>query len=147
MSNLENSSQEKRDTMTDLEKMSLWGKIKEWIHIKKKSVYRKEGQICWINFGQNIGSETYGKGDYFTRPALVLKKYFGKSAVIIPLTSKKKEGFLYRKIIDVNGGVHYALLYQIRYIDGKRINKKVSSISKDEMKSLKLQLSEVLGLL
>ena len=94
MSNLENTIP--YDEKNEREILSLWGKIKQWIQLKKEPIYRKEGQICWINFGQNIGSETYGKGEYFTRPALILKRYFGKSSVVIPLTSKKKEGFLYR---------------------------------------------------
>jgi len=123
----------------------IWGKIKEWVDTRNYPTI-KVGQICWVYLGQNIGSETFGKGRSFRRPALIISVLFSQSAIVIPLTSKKKEGFLYHSFVDSEGTVQYALLYQIKYIDGKRIQEKISTISKKQMKELKRPLSKVLDI-
>ena len=123
----------------------IWGGIKEWI--EKKGVYPRlrVGQIYWAYLGQNIGSETFGKGKYFQRPVLIISVLFSQSAIVIPLTSKKKEGFLYHSFIDSEGTPQYALLYQLRYIDGKRIKEKISTISKQQMEEVRKKLFPILG--
>ena len=47
----------------------------EWIGLKEKlhsnnftPPFFKEKEIWWCYFGENIGTEMNGKGDFFTRP-------------------------------------------------------------------------------
>ena len=54
----------------------------EWIGLKEKlhnteyvPPFFKEGEIWWCHLGENVGTEMNGKGDFFTRPVLILKKY------------------------------------------------------------------------
>ena len=50
-----------------------WIKLKIRLHANGKTLYFKECQIWWFNFGQNIGREINGKHANFERPAIVLK--------------------------------------------------------------------------
>ncbi len=124
--------------------IQIWSSLKELIDKNGKYPRIRAGHICWASLGQNIGSETFGKGDFFRRPVLIISVLFSQSAIVIPLTSKPKEGFLYYSFIDSEGEKQYALLYQIRYLDGKRIKEKFATISKKQMKELKLKLSRIL---
>ncbi|WP_033916602.1 type II toxin-antitoxin system PemK/MazF family toxin [Campylobacter sputorum] len=104
-----------------------WNNKKKIIHKDKKSFNIKIGTIYWVNIGKNIGSETYGKGDSFSRPVLVINKIYIKdfiSAFIgIPISSKTKNktGYLYHKFTTTNGKNQVALLSQIRAFDTKRV--------------------------
>lgn len=66
----------------------------EWIGLKEKlhnteyiPPLFKEGEIWWCYVGENVGIEANGKGNQFTRPVLIFKKY-DKSWIIVG--SKKR---------------------------------------------------------
>jgi len=110
-----------------------WNKEKQKIHFSEVSAknFYKEGQIRWVYFGKNIDSEIFGKGDVFSRPALILKKIYGHSCLAIPLTSQDKKGNYYYSFQDNQEKTHCAIFSQIRYVDGKRIGGKMGSISRN----------------
>ena len=61
--------------MIDLITFDQWNEVKKNLHQKEKEVeFFKEKQIWWCSVGQNLGSESYGKGATFSRPVLVFKK-------------------------------------------------------------------------
>ena len=66
----------------------LWNGVKKKIHASKNFPHVKKGEIRWIQFGKNIGSKSFGKGDQFQRPGLILQSVFGNASVVIPLTKK-----------------------------------------------------------
>ena len=47
----------------------------------------KEGKLWWCSIGMNIGVESTGKGERFTRP-IILKKFNTNSFIGIPLTTR-----------------------------------------------------------
>ena len=51
-----------------------WNRIKKKTHGSSRVKYPKEGSVWWCKLGLNIGDEEDGKGDYFERPVLILKK-------------------------------------------------------------------------
>lgn len=56
----------------------------EWNEIKKQLEEQAgtnvaNGKVYWLSVGQNLGSETYGKGAKFKRPVLVLNKFAYKT--------------------------------------------------------------------
>ncbi len=115
----------------------LWNAIKQKVNKGKKIPYFKVGEIRWIQMGQNVGSEIFGKGELFQRPALILKVVFGNSAIIIPLTSKVQKGSYYMNFKDRDGKIQYALFAQIKYVDGRRIRDKLSSVDILTLKNIK----------
>lgn len=65
-----------------------WNKLKEIIdHIDIKLPF-KEGEIWWVVFGVNVGIEIDGKGDYFERPAIIIKKISKDHALVLPITTR-----------------------------------------------------------
>ncbi|EKU10086.1 type II toxin-antitoxin system PemK/MazF family toxin [Campylobacter showae] len=110
-------------------------KFDEWNEVKKttnsqspKKIKIKVGSIYWVRVGQNVGSETYGKGDEFIRPVLVVNKIyiseFINAFIGIPLSSKTKDksGYLYHKFTTTKGKANVALLAQIRIFDARRVS-------------------------
>ena len=89
--------------------------------------------------GENIGSEIVGKGDHFSRPILILSKVYGHSCIALPLTSQNKEGSYYHTFKDTMNNEQCALLPQVKYLDGKRIREKISSVSQETLLELQEQ--------
>ena len=106
-----------------------WHERKKAIHFDEElQPFFREGEIRWAAIGQNIGTEIFGKGTTFSRHVLILRKVYGHSCLAIPLTSQKKEGSYYHQFTDHKGKTYYALLTQIRYVDGRRILGKMSFV-------------------
>lgn len=113
-------------------RFKLWLICKKQLHSKGKAPYFRDGEIRWAVLGHNIGGEIIGKGHRFSRPVLILRRVFSNLAIVTPLTTKYKSGSYYVKISDARGDLFYGVLAQIRYIDGKRIYRKLSHIDEGE---------------
>jgi coenzyme F420-0:L-glutamate ligase len=127
------------------ERFNKWNEKKKLIDSlkKKKSFYVKD--IWWAQIGQNIGSESVGKGNSFLRPVLIVRRVYGSAAIVIPLTSKEKTGDYYYNFVDTNGKRQCALLTQIRYLDAKRLEYRNSRISTVELKNIKASFSSMIN--
>lgn len=64
-----------------------------------EDIYFKEGDIWWCSIGFNIGSESYGKGENFRRPVLVIKKLSSDLCIALPITSQCKLGTWFENIV------------------------------------------------
>lgn len=114
-----------------------WNQLKQKIHKKKNKVhYCKVKEIWWANIGYNIGSEIYGKGKDFIRPCLIIKKSSLQGSLVIPLTSKIKKADQYYKFTCKNKIQQCACIHQIRYIDNRRLIKKISRIKSCSFRKL-----------
>lgn len=122
--------------MDEKQQYDRWNIQKQDIHASDIYPYFREAEIRWAFLGKNIGTETFGKGQAFARPVLILKKVYGNSAIVLPLTSQERVGDYYFSFLDTKGKKHCALLAQVRYIDGKRIMGKVASVSQKTFKEL-----------
>ena len=49
-----------------------WNRVKKRANDSTTSVFIRAGEIRWISFGVNVGSEIDGKGESFTRPGLIV---------------------------------------------------------------------------
>ena len=58
----------------------------------KKPPFVKEGQIYWCSIGENIGTEISGKGEIFTRPVVIHTKLSKFTFLVIPTSTKIKDG-------------------------------------------------------
>ncbi len=113
-----------------------WNKRKKNTDSLIKRPYFSEREIWWVYLGQNIASEAIGKGKEFLRPVVIFKKVYGNSALAIPLTSQIRKGSYYYSFIDTKNTSQCALLTQIRYIDGKRLKYKTSTMYKKDFFNL-----------
>jgi mRNA interferase MazF len=112
-----------------------WNKVKKKLDKKPlKSVRR--GEIRWAVLGINIGSESDGKGNNFTRPVLVIKVVSHRFVLMVPMFTKSshvnKDIVLYWKF-----GPSYLALNQLRVISTKRILDRKGKISNNKLKVIK----------
>ena len=123
-----------------MEKYDKWNEVKKSLNNKNELIYFKEREIYWANIGNNIGFEQNGKGDDFTRPLLVFKKFSNNMFFGIPLsTQSKKEGSFFFEFSFKADEVSTALIVQGRLFDAKRLDRKMGKISVDDYDKLKLK--------
>lgn len=113
-----------------------WNKQKKAIDSSEAGPYFDVGEIWWAKLGQNISTEVNGKGKDFLRPVLILQKVYGNALLAIPLTAQERKGDYYFLFIDSQRVRQYALLPQIRYLDGKRLKYKKSKITRKALSAL-----------
>ncbi len=129
-----------------MQKYNKWNEVKKQTEQNSIITYFKEREIYWTKLGQNIGYETYGKGDEFLRPVLIYKKLGSYSFLGIPLTSKEKNGNFYFSFKPMNKSkINYALLNQLKVLSVKRLNNKFGKISVDDFKGLKENFLNLYG--
>ena len=89
-----------------------------------KSPFVKEGQIWWCYLGENIGTEVSGKGQKFTRPAVILQKLSHYTYLIIPTSTQIKTGSWFVAFTYKNTDM-VACLNQIRIVDHRRLDNRL----------------------
>ena len=110
-----------------------------------KKLYFREGDIWWCSLGPNLGSESFGKGESFRRPILIIKKLSGDLCIALPLTSKQKQGTWF---IDITfqGEAKWVMLYQIRVLHKKRFQHKIGQLDGRDYARVKEKLEAMLEL-
>lgn len=101
-----------------------WNKLKKKINKKRKKILFKEGQVWWANLGVNVGTEQNGRGYFFERPVLIIKKFSSNSLLCLPMTTKYKIGNYYYPITENK----IVILCQAKVIDSKRLNRQIKNI-------------------
>ena len=115
----------------------------EWIGRKQKlheqlsrPPFVSEGDIWWVSFGENVGSEINGKSEVFTRPGIVLKKLAHGFYFVIPTTTKPREGSWYVPFRH-KGKQNVACLHQARSIDYRRVFSKLGTLDDADFDTIK----------
>lgn len=123
--------------------MSIVKRFLEWIGLKEKlhgsiakSPLFKEGEVWWCSFGENVGVEVNGKGNKFSRPAVVFKKLSADGFLAIPLSTQLKIGTWYvplthREIKCV------AMLSQVRVLSAKRLLEKYGELDRRDREKVR----------
>lgn len=122
-----------------------WNIKKKTIDKNKRDLIFKEGDIWWSYFGVNVGEEAYGKGEDFRRPVIILKKITENSCIVIPTTTKIKEGKNFFKFT-TNSLERRAMLYQIKFISANRLRINESQMHQVDFLQMKKSLADLLGL-
>ncbi len=115
----------------------------EWVGLKEKLHNQghrpplfKEGEIWWCYMGENVGIEMNGKGEKFTRPIFVFKKYNKYSFLGLPLTTKVKVGTWYAPV-RFGEKDQIAVLAQGRVFDYRRLKEKIGELEEGESKKIR----------
>ncbi|MBP9802884.1 MAG: type II toxin-antitoxin system PemK/MazF family toxin, partial [Candidatus Pacebacteria bacterium] len=122
-----------------------WNIIKKELSKKEEKFFFKEGDIWWVSLGKNLGTESYGKGEIFRRPVLIIKKLNSNSCIVLPLTSKNKSGTWFTEITFQNE-IKTVLLYQIKMINTKRFQRRLGVLDDNDFKKVKEKLKFLLEL-
>lgn len=120
----------------------VWNKQKKRVDSLRSHPHFHAGEIWWAKLGQNVATETAGKGDEFLRPVLILKKVYGSAFLAIPLTRTLRIGGYYFTFVDSSGVKQCAILAQARYLDARRLMYKQSYVS---MKTFRVFLQKMIN--
>lgn len=120
-----------------------WNTTKKNLALVDRQVLFKESEVWWCSMGLNIGTETYGKGPGFKRPILIFKKLSTESCLILPITSKVKNGDWFTEVTILNEK-RWIMLYQIRMINIKRLESRIDTICEFDFKKVKKELEQLL---
>ncbi len=121
-----------------------WNEVKKVISLKnKKIVIPKQREVYWTSIGQNIGYEQNGKGEEFSRPVLVIKRFSRNMFFGVPLSTQMKEGDFFH-LFEFLGQSSNALIVQGRLFDTKRLENRVGMINKDDFEVIKIKIKELL---
>jgi mRNA interferase MazF len=93
-----------------------WNKIKKLAEKTESPFIIDEGDIRWCKFGVNVGYEITGKGETFSRPVLIIKKFSRDVFWGVPITTKNKKGSWFFYIKQIN---RVAILNQMKLFDRK----------------------------
>ncbi|WP_434581477.1 type II toxin-antitoxin system PemK/MazF family toxin [Sulfurimonas sp. NW15] len=121
-----------------------WNDLKKKIDSKtKKIVTPKEREVYWASIGENIGNEQNGKGDIFSRPVLIVKRFSKSMFFGVPLSTQIKQGsFFYNfRFLD---NFSNALIVQGRLYDTKRLENRIGMINKEDFVNIKQKLKDLL---
>lgn len=121
-----------------------WNKIKVKIDAKtKKIVTPKEREVYWASIGENIGNEQNGKGEIFSRPVLIIKRFSRSMFFGVPLSTQIKEGNFFYNFTFLDKPSN-ALIVQGRLFDTKRLENRIGMIDKNDFENIKKSLKELL---
>lgn len=123
-----------------------WNEVKKQVDSRKVIVNFKEREIYWTRIGENVGFEQNGKGEEFSRPVLVLKKFTKDMFFGVPLSTTIRKGSFFHTFSFVEDKQSSALLLQAKMFDAKRLNKKIGMINKSDFEKLKSDFKELLCL-
>lgn len=120
-----------------IKQFAKWIILKEQLHERThKPPFVSEGDMWWISFGENVGSEINGKSEKFTRPAIILKKLAHGFYLVAPTTTKSQEGTWYVHVRHL-GVDEYACLHQIRTVDCRRLYSKIGQLDDTDFMRIK----------
>lgn len=123
-----------------------WNSTKKKLDAEDNAVNIRAGEIRWVSFGVNVGSEIDGKGESFTRPALVIHVIGSHLALIVPMSTKVKNMVGYLPF-DWKERTTALCLHQIRVISQKRILARKGKISNERLNRTKKEISQFFSLL
>ena len=108
-----------------------WHKKKTDIDNSSKRLFFHEREIWWCSLGVNVGFEQDGKGEEFTRPVLIFKKFNNEVFWALPISTRIKKGKFYQTVNLNDGLPRVVIISQLRLVDAKRLIDKVGVISKN----------------
>ena len=118
-----------------------WNEVKKRVHHEERKVNIRSGEIRWVSFGVNVGSEIDGKGVSFTRPALILHVIGSHLALIVPMSTKVKDIAGYVPFIwkDTTTAL---CIHQVRIVSAKRVLSRRGRVSQNKLKAIKKEVSK-----
>ena len=121
-----------------------WHGLKQKLDVRRSSPLFHEREIWWCSMGINIGFEVYGKGNVFTRPVLIVRKFSPSTFLGVPLSTKTKDNEYYYPIT-FKGKTTRAVFDQVRTMDGRRLADKIVKLPENQFDTIKAALLKKLA--
>ena len=115
--------------------------VKKIIHADERKISIRAGEIRWVSCGVNVGSEIDGKGESFTRPALIIHVVGSVLALVVPLSTKIKDVAGYIPF-EFQGKRISICVHQMRIISQRRILARKGRISDKRLEQVKADIKK-----
>lgn len=120
-----------------------WNAKQKQLENKKTRPYFHVGEIWWVHLGENIGVEANGKSEKYLRPMIILTKFNRCSFLAVPLTTSEIHNKYRISVGSILGKEAAVNISQIRYLDAKRLAKRICIISPVLYNQIKKKASEI----
>lgn len=120
-----------------------WHELKAGINDSTRLPSFSEREIWWCSIGANVGHEEDGKGLYFRRPVLIIRKFNQRIFWGVPLTTQIKDKHYYHRIF-FQDKEQCVMLSQLRLWEGKRLDKRMGKLDIEQLIAIKEKLKSML---
>jgi len=103
-----------------------------------------ERDIWWCRLGLNVGFEQDGKGSHFSRPVLIIRTFGIRTALIVPLTTSKKQDRFHVFVGEVLKRGSSVIITQMRLVDTKRLDDKRGKVSVEQFEIIRKAIKDLL---
>ncbi len=121
-----------------------WNEIKKNLEVRDRKIYVKEREIWWNHLGCNIGHEQDGKGKFYERPVLVIRKFNERIFLGVPISTQNKKNKFYMQFVDNKNILRSAIISQIRLFDVSRLSQKDAIILKQDFEIIKKAIRDMI---
>jgi len=104
----------------------------------------KEREVWWTVLGINVGHEEDGKGEQYSRPFLILRKFGKYTFAGIPLSTTKKISRLHYRFVFIEGVESVALLGHNRSFDSRRLLEKIGTVDEITFQGIRKAAKDIL---
>ncbi len=111
---------------------------------QKKGTDARHARAPFRDLGTNVGDEQDGKGKFFSRPILVIKKLNKHIFLGMPLGTILKEDNRFYHRIHFKGRDQSVVLSQLRLLDAKRLENRMGDLPSHEFERVKDKLKELI---
>lgn len=119
-------------------------KLKQKLHNQKREVFLNEREIRIAHLWQNIWYEENGKWENYTRPVIIIKRFWNQF-ISIPLTTKWKNNVYYWELPNtLFWKKSHAILAHIKALDRNRFSRRIWILPKEQFNLLKKKIKAVL---
>lgn len=122
-----------------------WHKLKTKLQEQERTegFFFNVGDVWICSLGLNIGDEEDGKNERYERPILIIRKFNNNLFLALPITSSMKINPYYSQF-EYKGVMSSVILSQIRLLDKKRLLRKVSVISDNDLQKIMKELKKII---
>ncbi len=122
----------------------IWNEEKKRIHGEGRAPFYHAREIWWCALGINIGFEQDGSGRERNRPVLILKGLSADTCLIVPLTTSANNHTWRPSVGVIEGQDARAIISQMRVIDAKRLQRKITYLNKEIFEQIRKTVKEML---
>ncbi|MBQ3280064.1 type II toxin-antitoxin system PemK/MazF family toxin [Candidatus Saccharibacteria bacterium] len=113
-----------------------WNELKKDLDDRSDFLPVKEGEVWWCSIGINVGVETCGKNEKYSRPVVILKKLSQFGFLGVPLTSQEHTGSWYTEFV-FKDKKQYAVLAQVRVFSTNRLTDRMGTLPQSDFDKIK----------
>jgi mRNA interferase MazF len=120
-----------------------WNEVKKKTDAEQRRLYTVR-EVWWCRLGVNVGTEQDGKGEWCVRPCVIMRGFGPDACLIAPLTTSVRTHALRVPVGLVEGQEARANLSQLRVVDTRRLEAKISFLDKEAFSQLRKAAKDLL---